>query len=225
MVYNYRGFSQGQGQAQAGEIKGGPRDLYEFIEEHSADYRGFGSPKLFKVGDRVLTNPKYDTADVVITTLNGKAPSDDDFEKAKYDAAILLSIPKNKLKVFTPQKGVIVHGGAGGKEKILDKVKENTKKTFGNPFASGFKKYVVTENFVAKGFSKEAIARGDRQLKRGMNLFAKEVPVSTTDGSIGTNLILVSFAGYIIDKTKVKLKNPNVYEKIQSFFTTKRGFA
>ncbi len=104
---------------------------------------------------------------------------------------------------------------------------KNVQKTFKNPFAEGFKKYVVTEDFLATSLNQLQSGTGrelpKKQFKKGMNLFAKEtqynrsqIPEPYTD--------LVSYGGFVIDKTKVKEKNPNVYERIQSFFTIKKGF-
>ena len=92
------------------------------------------------------------------------------------------------------------------------------KDTFKSPYAEGFKKYVVTEDFVG--------TRGQqiKQFKRGMNLYAKYTVIGSGEG-IGANLGLVSYAGYSVNKTKVAEKKPNVYEKIQNFFTIKKGFA
>jgi hypothetical protein len=91
-------------------------------------------------------------------------------------------------------------------------------KTFKNPFAEGFKKYVVTADFVGNHVEGEKT----KQFKKGMNLFAKKTIFAKQDGSESSNL--VSYAGFLLDESKVKEKNPNVYERIQSFFTIKKGF-
>jgi hypothetical protein len=90
-----------------------------------------------------------------------------------------------------------------------------------NPFAQGFKKYVVTADFLGSHLERPI----QRQFKKGMNLFAKQIN-QVPDGAIsGVAPTWVSYAGFILDGSKIAPKNPNIYEKIQNFFTVKKGFA
>ena len=140
--------------------------------------------------------------------------SEEDATKSKqeYVAACLnkKAEPKGIFKNPQVQKGI-----------------KNVQNTFRNPFAEGFKKYVVIKDFTSKKASGE-----EKKFKVGMNLFAREI--SSTSGSPFENYGdirpqvmwsgLISYAGYEIPKDNVKLKNPNIYERIQSFFTIKKGF-
>ncbi len=83
-----------------------------------------------------------------------------------------------------------------------------------NPFVQGFKKYVVLENFTAK----KVVGEGTKDFKVGMNLFGVIRKVEGKDE-------LVSYAGYVIPQNKVKEKQKNIFEKVQSFFSVKKGFA
>jgi hypothetical protein len=101
-----------------------------------------------------------------------------------------------------------------GAKKEEKKQKNKIQTAISNPFKEGFKKYVVIEDFVAENES------GDkkRNFKRGMNLYAREELIW------GDAIGFVSYAGFLIDRSKVSEKKPNVYEKIQQFFTIRKGF-
>jgi hypothetical protein len=226
MVYNYRGFSQIQGESNivgaaqsAGQGLGGIKmaQTHIFTKDYDAQYRG--GVKSFKIGDIIRSNPKYDSESLVTTTSGGKAPTDQDYQKSTYDAAILLDIPRDVIKKYTFE-------APKPKGEGVQKIFAKAGKTFENPFAQGFKKYVVTQDFT----STRRIDGQEKKFKKGMNLFAKETQVgnkSSTDLSADIVPVfkLISYAGYEIPKDKVKLKNPNIYERIQSFFTVKKGFA
>jgi hypothetical protein len=217
MVYNYRGFSQGQGNSEsAGVGVGKMSQTHIFTKDYDAQYRG--GVKSFKIGDIIRSNPKYDSESLVTTTFGGKAPTDQDYEKSTYDAAILFGIPRDVIKKYTFE-------APKPKGEGVQKIFAKAGKTFENPFAQGFKKYVVTQDFTSTRIDGQ-----EKKFKKGMNLFAKETQVGDKSSTaLSADIVpvfkLFSYAGYEIPKDKVKLKNPNIYERIQSFFTVKRGFA
>jgi hypothetical protein len=111
---------------------------------------------------------------------------------------------------------------ADGKKGQSLKAKEKIIETFRNPFKGGFQKYVVLEEFVGRKAMVDA-GPESKVFKKGMNFYAKDMAIGTTDGSIGTALQLVSYAGYIVDKSKVTEKNKNIFEQLQSVFSKKKG--
>jgi hypothetical protein len=102
------------------------------------------------------------------------------------------------------------------------RAKIKIKDALSNPFKQGFNKYVVIQDFIGRKFGGDET----REYKKGMNVYAKFVEHSgspyTKPGEISTMDIrntLVSYAGFVMDSSKVSEKNKNLFEKVQSFFS------
>jgi hypothetical protein len=211
---NSQGQGQGNSQGQAqGQGQGQGAGRFVVVQEMSVNC-GRGDARTLKVGQLVKGKVVGDSLE---TNGSYEVPTEKDYQYAMVDAACIISIPMKNLKRAT---NVIKQGQQDGVEKIKQQ-KEKLREVTRSPFAQGFKKYVVTSDFVGTKLG----GTETKNFKVGMNLFAKEVVVSTKDGSIGSSLVFVSYAGYVLDKTKLQEKKKNVYERIQSFFNPKKGFA
>jgi hypothetical protein len=180
---------------------------YEFVKPYTARIPVGGvvgiMPKEFKVGDKIRGKYSHITYSV----------------KVKSDLGYIIGGQPGPTQYFDVPIDVLKptrNNRNSGKEIIKNKL--NLKNTFSNPFKSGFKKYVVIEDFVGyKG-------RQSKKFKKGMNLFAiitygssrtnEQTGISTQDDVEK----MITYAGFEIPISKVREKKPNIYERIQKLF-------
>jgi hypothetical protein len=210
--------------------------VFQFTQPHTIEY-GWGAKHTFQPLDKVegfLIPSDGGNTQYLQTTSKFKAPTEKDFADAAVDAEQIILIPINDsymrlLGAISPSYIEVPYGEhplmreikmsqeekKEEKRKLLKKINNPLK----NPFAEGYKKYVVIQDFTSNNIL------GERKFKVGMNLFAKGTNTCNTVICPAVEPMYTSYAGYSIPHRSIRLKELNVYERIQNFFKVKKGFA